>query len=306
MRLANLRGRLTLVTPGGVVDVATASDGRFGPDPQAIFDDWTPFRRWADDLGLRVGDPGEVAPSSNGHLDPKALGPVVPRPRQIFAVGLNYVDHSAESGFTQPAQPMIFTKFASCLTGPTGPITLSSDTVDWEVELVVVIGVTASRVTVDRAWDHVAGLTVGQDLSDRALQMRGVPPQFSLAKSFAGYGPIGPVLTTPDEVTDRDDLELSCLINGEVVQHGRSRDMVFPVPVLISYLSAVCPLYPGDLIFTGTPPGVGFGRSPARYLSPGDVLRTRISQLGELRHECVAATDSTDPATTLPGGRKPT
>ncbi|MFY1632436.1 fumarylacetoacetate hydrolase family protein [Solwaraspora sp. WMMB335] len=303
MRLGNLHGRLVIVTSAGVVDVAVASDGRFGPDPQSGYEDWAELCAWMQSTGLhRAGSAGtDLSAAVTVGLDEKGLGPVVPRPRQIFAVGLNYVDHSAESGFSQPAQPMIFTKFASCLAGPTGPITLSGDTVDWEVELVAVIGRTAVAVPVDEAWDHVAGLTVGQDLSDRTLQMRGAPPQFSLAKSFPGYGPIGPYLVTPDELADRDDLELTCLINGEVVQHGRSRDMVFPVPVLISYLSAVCPLYPGDLIFTGTPPGVGFGRTPARYLSPGDVLETRIDGIGTMRHDCVASARDLDPSAILPG-----
>lgn len=280
MRLANQQGRLTLVTTDGAVDVATASAGRFGPDPQSAYRDWAALRTWAGSADL--------ASAVTGPVDDTRLGPVVPRPRQIFAVGLNYHDHAAESGFTQPDQPMVFTKFASCLTGPHGPVTLSGDTVDWEVELVVVIGRTASGVAQEQAWDHVAGLTAGQDLSDRTLQMRGVPPQFSLAKSFPGYGPIGPVLVTPEEFADRDDLELRCLVNGEQVQYGRSRDMVFPVPTLVSYLSQVCPLHPGDLIFTGTPPGVGHGRTPARYLAPGDVLETTIGGIGTMRHRCVA------------------
>jgi len=280
MRLANQDGRLVAVTAAGIVDVATASGGRFGPDPQSVYDDWADFRSWADGH-----DFGEIT----GELAEAALGPVVPRPRQLFAVGLNYVDHTAESGFTQPEHPMVFTKFPSCLTGPFGQITLPATTVDWEVELVVVIGRRAVGVGPSDAWRYVAGLTIGQDLSDRELQMRGVPPQFSLAKSYPGFGPIGPFLTTPDDVGDVNDLELTCTINGEIAQHGRSRDMVFPVPALISYLSAVCPLEPGDLIFTGTPPGVGFGRTPPRYLAPGDVLETRISDLGTMRHHCVAA-----------------
>lgn len=274
MRLANHDGRLGLVTDGGVIDVATASGGRFGPDPQGVYAAWADFRAWASGAGGAATAP----------LDEKALGPVVPRPQQVFAVGLNYLDHAAESKLQPPAQPMIFTKFASCLHPPYGEITLPSTSVDWEVELVVVIGERAANVRPEDAWQHVAGLTAGQDLSERDLQMRGAPPQFSLAKSYPGFGPIGPVLVTPDELPDPDALALTCTINGEVVQDGNSRDMVFPVPEVISYLSGVCPLLPGDLIFTGTPAGVGIGRTPPRYLAPGDVLETTISGIGTMRH----------------------
>jgi 2-keto-4-pentenoate hydratase/2-oxohepta-3-ene-1,7-dioic acid hydratase in catechol pathway len=277
MRIANLAGRLVLLTGDGAVDVATASGGRFGPAPAAAYESWQSFVGWA-----RGADLGAATP-----YDPEALGPVSPLPRQVFAVGLNYVDHTAEAGFTQPEQPMIFTKFPSCLHGPRGAITLPGDAVDWEVELVVVIGTRADRVAAGDAWSHVAGLTVGQDLSERALQMRGAPPQFSLAKSYPRFGPVGPHLTTLDEAGDPADLALTCTLNGEVVQRGSTRDMVFDVPALIAYLSAVCTLLPGDLIFTGTPPGVGMGRRPPRYLAPGDVLESTIDTLGTMRHRCV-------------------
>ncbi|GGM65932.1 fumarylacetoacetate hydrolase [Micromonospora sonchi] len=278
MRLANVEGRLAVLRDDRAIDVATASNGRFGPDPQEIYPVWDDFLAWADIASLPAGEP----------LDAGALGPVVPRPRQIFAVGLNYVDHTIESGFIQPAEPMIFTKFASCLTGPRGDVVVPSDTVDFEVELVAVIGRTARSVDAADGWDFVAGLTIGQDISDRGLQMRGDPPQFSLGKSHPGFGPVGPCLTTLDQVGDRDNLSLTSAINGEVVQRGHTRDMVFPVLVLVSYLSAVCTLFPGDLIFTGTPPGVGMGRTPPRYLVPGDVLETEIGGLGEMRHTLIA------------------
>lgn len=281
MRVANLAGRLVLVTGEGAVDVATLSDGRFGPDPHTALDDWQAFADWADSTATTANS------TEPGHLDRAALGPVVPRPRQIFAIGLNYVDHTAESGFVQPAQPMVFTKFASCLTGPFGDVSLPSATVDWEIELVVVIGRGAVRVPPEAAWDHVAGLAIGQDLSDRTVQLRGTPPQFSLGKSYAGFGPVGPWLVTVDELADPEKLNLTCVVNGEVVQQGSTADMVFSVPELVSYLSGACTLYPGDLIFTGTPPGVGMGRRPPRYLSPGDVLESRIDGLGLMRHRLV-------------------
>ncbi|GIE99991.1 fumarylacetoacetate hydrolase family protein [Paractinoplanes rishiriensis] len=283
MKIANLAGRLALLTAAGdaALDAATASAGRFGPSPTTAFDSWPTFTAWA-----HISDM-----SGAKAFNTDDLGPVSPLPRQVFAVGLNYVDHTAEAGFTQPTQPMIFTKFPSCLHGPRGDIPLpapaSDISVDWEVELVVVIGVLADRVAPDDAWAHVAGLTVGQDLSERDLQMRGAPPQFSLAKSYPRFGPIGPHLTTLDEAGDPGDLTLTCTLNGEMVQNGNTRDMVFDVPALVAYLSSVCPLFPGDLIFTGTPPGVGMGRKPPRYLEPGDILESRIDTLGTMRHRCV-------------------
>jgi 2,4-didehydro-3-deoxy-L-rhamnonate hydrolase len=277
MQLANLDGRLVLVTGDGVVDVAVASGGRFGPGPQAVYDDWAEFVAWS-----------ATGHAPTGKLDEAVLGPVSPRPRQIFAVGLNYVDHAAESGLTLPAQPMIFTKFASCLAGPYGDIVLPSAFVDWEIELVVVVGRAATAVRPEDAWDHVAGLTVGQDLSEREVQMLGAPPQFSLGKSYPGFGPIGPYLTTLDAVADPGALGLTCTINGEVVQDGSTGAMAFSVPEIIAYLSGVCTLLPGDLIFTGTPAGVGLGRKPARYLAPGDVLESTITGLGTMRHRCIA------------------
>nr|MDT0657185.1 fumarylacetoacetate hydrolase family protein [Micromonospora sp. DSM 115978] len=282
MRLANLTGRLVALTDGGAIDVATASGGRFGPDPQSVYEDWSSFAEWAGSGGIGPGLPRTV-------VEPSALGPAVPRPRQIFAVGLNYRDHTAESGYEQPTSPMVFTKFPSCLTGPNGDIVLSGEQVDWEIELVAVIGRTASRVPPEDAWGYVAGLTIGQDLSDREVQMRGAPPQFSLGKSFPGFGPVGPWLTTLDEIKEPDQLDLTCAINGEPMQVGNTRDMVFPIPELVAYLSGVCPLQPGDLIFTGTPPGVGLGRRPPRYLVPGDVLESRIEGLGGMRHRLVSA-----------------
>jgi len=142
--------------------------------------------------------------------------------------------------------------------------------VDWEVELVAVIGRHGHRVSREQAWDYVAGLSVGQDISERVLQLSGAPAQFSLGKSYPGFAPIGPVVVTPDELLDKDDLELGCSINGEQVQKGRTSEMVFSVPELVSRLSAVTPLLPGDVIFTGTPAGVGLGRSPQRFLAAGD------------------------------------
>jgi 2-keto-4-pentenoate hydratase/2-oxohepta-3-ene-1,7-dioic acid hydratase in catechol pathway len=182
----------------------------------------------------------------------------------------------------------VFTKFRSCLAGPSATIELPSDKVDWEVELVAVIGRPADRVPEEKAWSCVAGVMVGQDLSERTVQLAGPVPQFSLGKSFPGFGPIGPWLVTPDELADRDDLRLRCSVDGRVLQDGRTRDMIFSVPELVARISAVCLMMPGDLIFTGTPSGVGMGRQPPEFLRPGTTLVSTIDGLGELRNALVA------------------
>lgn len=280
MRIANVNGRATVLVDGGGVDVEQASAGRFGPDPHAAYERWEELRSWAD--GVLPLD-ADVAPAADG-----VLGAPSPRPRQVFAVGLNYRDHAAESGFALPDAPPIFTKFPTCITGPNTDLGLPSGSVDWEVELVAVVGRRAERVPAERAWEHVAGLTVGQDFSERRVQLAGSAPQFSLGKSYPGFGPTGPCLVTPDELADRDDLALGCAINGEEVQKGRTSQMVFSVPELVARLSAVCPLLPGDLVFTGTPAGVGMARTPPRFLAPGDEVVSSVDGIGVLRNRCVA------------------
>jgi 2-keto-4-pentenoate hydratase/2-oxohepta-3-ene-1,7-dioic acid hydratase in catechol pathway len=217
-------------------------------------------------------------------------------PIQVFGIGLNYRDHAAESGVVAPDSPAVFTKFPTCLAGPTATIELPSTSVDWEVELVVVIGRRADRVSEADAWSHVAGLTVGQDISERAVQMAGPVPQFSLGKSFTGFGPIGPWLVTPDEVDDPNDLALSCSVDGRTLQQARTSDMIFSVPALIAQLSAVLSLLPGDVIFTGTPPGVGMARTPKEFLRPGMTLHSHIEGIGELHNPVVAGRDYPPPA----------
>lgn len=279
MRVANIAGRLGLLTETGAVDVEVASQGRFSADPQAIYASWDEFVQWADGVHAGSGSPFSV----------DELGPPAPRPRQVFGIGLNYRDHARESRLAVPDSPTVFTKFPSCITGPTGEIALAGPHVDWEVELVVVIGAEARNVRVEQGWEFVAGVTVGQDLSERGVQLDGPAPQFSLGKSFPGFGPTGPWLVTPDEFPDRDDIELRCSVNGESVQKGRTSDLIFSIPKLIARLSAVLPLMPGDLIFTGTPAGVGGARKPPLYLLPGDELVSEIDGVGRMRHRFVTS-----------------
>ncbi|MHA6759666.1 fumarylacetoacetate hydrolase family protein [Streptacidiphilus sp. PAMC 29251] len=282
MRVANINGRLVLKGADGYVDVEAASGGRFGPDPQQALAEWDHFAPWGRTF-LAGGDE-----PAGARLDLGAgtsFGPPVPRPAQVFAVGLNYRDHVAEAGLQVPEEPAVFTKFPSSLTGHEQSVALPEGSVDWEAELVVVIGRRCHRATRESAWSHVAGLTVGQDLSERQLQLTGPAPQFSLGKSYPGFAPTGPELVTVDEFADPDDLELGCMLeSGEVLQKSRTSNMIFDVPELIVRLSAVCPLLPGDLIFTGTPAGVGGARTPQKFLAPGDVLVTWIEGVGTLRN----------------------
>jgi 2-keto-4-pentenoate hydratase/2-oxohepta-3-ene-1,7-dioic acid hydratase in catechol pathway len=279
MRIASQHGRLVVVDGDRALDVAKASQGRFGPDPDSVYASWDEFVEWVRDSAPAPSDP----------LRFEDLEQPVRRPAQGFAIGLNYRAHAAEAGVTASDDaPAVFTKFPSCLSGPTAAIELPSQEVDWEVELVVVIGRRAQRVAAEDAWSYVAGLTVGQDISERMVQLAGPMPQFSLGKSFAGFGPIGPWVVTPDEFDNPDDLRVECSVDGRVLQEGRTSQMIFSVSQLVAQLSAVCPLLPGDLIFTGTPPGVGWARNPKEWLVPGTTLVSEIEGIGELRNPITA------------------
>ena len=274
MRIGNLSGRLVLVTDQGAIDVEKSSAGRFGADPQAVYQRWREFRDWG-----ATASTDDAAPF---RLD--ELGPPAPRPAQVFAVGANYRSHADEGGLATPEWPMVFAKYVSSFTGPVGEIELPTGAVDWEVELVAVIGQLARNVPAQQAWNHVAGLTVGQDLSERDLQLRGEFPQMSLGKSLPGFSPTGPFLVTPDSFGNPDDLAISCTLDGETVQAARTRDLTFSVPQLVAELSAWLPLLPGDVVFTGTPAGVGLARKPPRFLRPGDELVSDIEGIGSMRH----------------------
>ncbi len=279
MRLATLDGRAVVVTPRGTaVDVHTASQGRFGPDPMSVFADWDAFAGWARETG-----------SDGVAIDPARLGPPVPRPGQVFAIGINYREHADEAGYPPESLPVTFTKFASSLTGPDATVVLPDGHVDWEVELVIAISRAGHDIRREDAWDHVAGLTVGQDLSERVAQLEGSRPQFSLAKSHPGFSPTGPWLVTPDELADPSDLAISCEIDGETMQSSRTSRMIYDIPELIARLSAVVTLWPGDIVFTGTPSGIGNARTPKRFLQPGERLVSEIEGIGQLHTTFVKA-----------------
>jgi 2-keto-4-pentenoate hydratase/2-oxohepta-3-ene-1,7-dioic acid hydratase in catechol pathway len=277
MRLAVVRNRLALVDERGAIDVAAVSGDKFSPDPQAAYEQWARFSAW------HAANSETIRGAEASRYSADELGAPVPQPRQVFAIGMNYRAHAAEAGLGTPeSDPVVFAKYPSSVTGPAAAVELPSESVDYEAELVVVIGERAYRVARQDGWAHVAGLTLGQDLSERLVQFRGPTPQFSLGKSFPGFSPIGPVLVTPDEFGDPDNIEIGCTLNGQQMQKGRTDDLIFSVPQLIESLSAVVPLLPGDLIFTGTPSGIGWARDPKVVLRPGDRLVTHAEVIGEM------------------------
>ena len=284
VRIATRTGRAMLVSPdlSSLVDVAEVSNGKFGPEPRRVFDAWDDFSTWFASASIDFDSIGEP-------LIHEELGPPSPEPRQVFAIGLNYRDHADEAKLEYPTSPPTFTKWVGSFTGPVGNLILPAATVDWEAELVVVIGRHARQVAAQDAWSYVAGLTVGQDFSERALQLTGPAPQFSLGKSYPGFAPQGPWLVTIDEVAEPNNLGIECKINGETVQKSSTDRLIFSVPNLIETLSSVVPLMPGDVIFTGTPAGVGGARKPPRFLKSGDVIETTIEGIGGLRQTCVPA-----------------
>jgi 2,4-didehydro-3-deoxy-L-rhamnonate hydrolase len=278
MRIASRLGRAVIVEGNLCADIENASKGVLSHRIDDLYENWEGFLDWA----------RADAPKADQTFEVSELDAPVQRPSQVFGIGLNYLDHAAESGVNVPSSPTVFTKFPTCLVGPTATVLLPSTTVDWEVELVVVIGRTADRVSEDNAWAHVAGLTVGQDISERTVQLAGPVPQFSLGKSYRTFGPIGPWLVTPDELERPDDLELQCSVSGRVLQKGRTGQMVFSVSELISRISQICPMLPGDLLFTGTPPGVGMARKPQEFLQPGMTLISEIEGIGKLANPVAA------------------
>lgn len=287
MRIANLDNRATLVigAPGTerAVDLAKVSRGTFGPDVPALFLVWSDLLAW-----VSSQDASALAEDSFP-IDRSLLCAPSPAPRQVFAVGLNYHAHAAESGFSSPTHlPPVFTKYTSSFTGPDTEVVIPANgAVDWEVELVAVISREATEIDEAQAWSHVAGLTVGQDISERITQTRGPAAQFGLGKSFPGFSPQGPWLVTQDEFENADDLGLGCAIDGETVQEARTGELIFSVPRLVAELSRNVTLYPGDVIFTGTPAGIGATRDPRRFLKAGEVLHSWVEGIGDLHQRFV-------------------
>jgi 2-keto-4-pentenoate hydratase/2-oxohepta-3-ene-1,7-dioic acid hydratase in catechol pathway len=217
------------------------------------------------------------------------LGPCVAGTGKFICIGLNYADHAAESGMKVPPEPIIFMKATSAICGPDDPILIprGSEKTDWEVELAVIIGTKAKYVSEDTALAYVAGYAVANDVSERAFQTERAG-QWTKGKSCDNFGQLGPWLVTRDEVADPQDLKMWLKVNGQTMQDGSTRTMVYGVAHLVSYLSQFMTLHPGDVISTGTPPGVGMGMKPPRFLRAGDVVELGIEGLGAQRQECIA------------------
>jgi 2,4-didehydro-3-deoxy-L-rhamnonate hydrolase len=286
MRFANLAGRATIVVDGPqgslrALDVAEASGGALGSDPMVC-------AQLASHPAL--ADLAAAAdPAALPVLDESVLGPPVPRPGKGFGVALNYRSHAIETGRDFPDEPALFGKTPNCVAGPFDPIVLPSgrDQVDWEAELVIVFGRRCKQVSEAAAWAVLAGVTAGQDISDRAEQRRPPVRQFTIAKSYDGFGPIGPYMVTPDALPDRDAISLTCRIDGEEVQAGCTDDLIFSVPQLVAWLTRYITFEAGDLVWTGTPGGVGEARTPPRFLRSGNVLETSFDGIGTMRNVIV-------------------
>jgi 2,4-diketo-3-deoxy-L-fuconate hydrolase len=281
MKLANIANRPAIVKDGRALDIATASKGRIELHLGVL-----------SDLSLH-GELRNLADSAAEtdwrHFDRRDLGRVS-RPYKAIGVALNYRGHAEESNLPIPDEPSVFAKFASSVVGPYDPIVIppAFDKVDYEAEVVIVMGATGRNISEHDAWSYVAGITAGQDISDRKEQWRKPINQFTLPKSYDTFSPIGPYLVTLDEFEDIDDIEVVGHVDDLEVQRGRTSDLIFSVPELIAWLSKRVTFEPGDLIFTGTPAGCGVRRTPRLYLRDGMVLRTEVAGVGTMENPVVA------------------
>ena len=273
--------------------------GDFGQEKPGILDADGKIRDLSgtiDDIAGDVLSPEGLQRLRN--IDPQSLPAVDGSPRlgepiggvsKFFGIGLNYRDHAEETGLPIPEVPIVFVKATSCISGPNDPVLAPADfkRMDYEVELGFVIGSPAKRVSVENALDYVAGYCIGNDVSERSLQ-KGGPGEWIKAKSYDSFGPLGPWLVTTDEIPDPQNLELTMDLNGERMQTGNTSTMIFPVAELVSYISKYMTLMPGDVVITGTPPGVGMARNPRVFLKAGDEMVLRVAGLGEQRTTVVA------------------
>lgn len=280
MRFVNADGRAALLVDGEVHDLNIISGGRIPPTPMTVVLD-----HWDEALEVhRAGVFGGGRPLSSVYL-----GPPLPAPRSIYAVGLNYRRHAEETGAEVTAIPPVFTKFPSSVSGPYDDIVLPTGegTTDWEAELAFVVGTGGRHLAASQALSSLRGFMVAQDVSERFVQLA-AGRQFSLGKSYDSFCPIGPAIVTLDELRDPLNLRITCRVNRVVVQEESTADMIVDVPHLVELLSSVMTLTAGDLCLTGTPAGVGVARNPPRFLRAGDIVETEISGLGFMRNRCVA------------------
>jgi len=279
-RFANVDDRAVLIEGDDYYDIESLSSGSIPSEPMAALAHHTDFHALA--AGLETVQP-------TGSLSDVVLDSPSPRPRNSYGVGLNYAKHAEEGGMELPENPMVFTKFPSCIVGPDADVELRGDMVDYEAELLVVIGKPGKDIPKADALDYVAGFTIGQDISDRPAQFMAKPAHFSLGKSFDTYGPMGPAIVSLDLIDDPTDLAIRCVIDGDVRQDDTTANLIFDVPTLVSFLSHITTLSVGDVIWTGTPEGIGFTQQ--KLLKDGEVITTEIDGLGAMTNRCVRVSD---------------
>ena len=277
---ANINDRSALVMGENFYDLAMISDDAVSSDPMKAIQNSDLLHHYAAQLGNY---------ESSGLIAEANVCAPIPRPGNSFGVGLNYQLHVEEAASKTPSTPMVFTKFPSCISGPTDDVVMRSDECDYEGELLVVIGKNGKGIAKEEAWSHILGLSVGQDFSDRGVQYKDQPAQFNLGKSFDTFGPIGPYLVSIDSFVNPGDLEIRTTVNGQVRQSDRTLNMIFDIPTLISYISSITSLAVGDIIFSGTPEGVGFRNGS--FLKDGDIVETTIEGIGTMRNRCVRGAD---------------
>ena len=279
-KLGTVDGKAVLIKDDHYFDVASLSDGAISSDSVEALKFQTELSELYETLSEN---------NATGNLSEVELGNPVPKSPNCYAVGLNYRKHAEESGMDIPEVPMIFTKHTSCFVGPKANVEMRSDYVDWEVELVAVIGKEGKNIPKENALEHVAGLCVGQDISDRPAQFATTPAMFNLVKSFDTYGPMGPALVSLDLLENCESLDIECKLNGETVQKSNTSDLIFNISSIISYLSEIVSLNVGDTIWTGTPSGVGI--ASGKFLKDGDILTSSIEGLGSMENKCVRISD---------------
>ena len=270
--------QLTRIRSGEKVFLARKEEAHYVALPFENFNQLFALENWSE----VAASPGPLIPLESAQLENLL------QPRHVFCIGLNYKGHIQETGKPTPEYPTVFAKFASSLTGPQSDIYLpnNSQEVDWEVELGIVIGRPAKEISISRASEYIAGYTIVNDISMRDWQSR--TNQWFQGKNFEASSPVGPCLVTPDEIYGARDLRISCAINGETMQNGRTSDLLFSAEELVTYISQFTTLQPGDLIASGTPSGVGMAKVPKRFLKDGDVLLSEIEGIGALSNRFVA------------------
>jgi 2-keto-4-pentenoate hydratase/2-oxohepta-3-ene-1,7-dioic acid hydratase in catechol pathway len=285
MRLATIEtsyGPRAAVRQGDFYIDLHATDSSVSSSVRGLLEDGTELLKEAAEMAARA------TPAKHPVASTRLLPPI-PDPHKIICIGLNYRDHAAESGTPIPKDPVLFSKYATALIGSGDPIVLPavSQEVDYEAELVIVIGKKGRHLTKEQALGHIAGYTIGHDVSARDWQLKKDGKQWMVGKTFDTFAPLGPELVTADEVGDPHSLGIRLRLNGQTMQDSSTKQMIFSVAELVSYLSTVFTLQPGDLVYTGTPPGVGMARKPPVFLKGGDVVEIEIDKLGVLRNPVV-------------------